>query len=37
MRADAEAFHVTTELAASESGEPVFSRRWEHSFPRDHV
>jgi uncharacterized protein len=37
MRADAEAFHVTTELAAFESGEPVFSRRWEHRFPRDHV
>jgi hypothetical protein len=37
MRADAEAFHVTTQLAAFESGEPVFSRRWEHRFPRDHV
>jgi putative CocE/NonD family hydrolase len=37
MHADAEAFHVTTELTATESGEPVFHRRWEHRFPRDHV
>jgi putative CocE/NonD family hydrolase len=37
MRADAEAFHVTSELTAYESGEPVFARRWEHDFPRDHV
>ncbi len=37
MRADAEAFHVTTELTATESGEEVFRRRWEHRFPRDHV
>ncbi len=37
MRADAEAFHVTSELTAFENGEPVFSRAWEHRFPRDHV
>ena len=37
MRADADAFHVTTELAAFESGEEVFRRRWEFRFPRDHV
>jgi len=37
MRADAEAFHVTSELTATESGERVFHRRWEHRFPRDGV
>jgi hypothetical protein len=37
MRADAHAFHVTTELAAFESGREVFRHHWEHSFPRDHV
>ena len=37
MRADAGAFHVTTELAAFESGREVFRNRWEQSFPRDHV
>ncbi len=37
MRADAEAFHVATELTATESGEEVFRRRFEHRFPRDHV
>jgi uncharacterized protein len=37
MRSDAEAFHVTSELTAYENGEPVFSRSWEHRFPRDCV
>jgi uncharacterized protein len=37
MRCDAEAFHVETELTATESGEVVFSRRWEHRVPRDLV
>ncbi len=37
MRADAEAFHVTSELTAYERGEQVFHRRWEHDFPRDQV
>ena len=37
MRADAEAFHVRSELTATENGEPVFTRTWEHRFPRDHV
>ncbi len=37
MRADAAAFHVTTELTATESGKEVFRRRFEHRFPRDHV
>jgi putative CocE/NonD family hydrolase len=37
MRADAEAFSVTSVLTAYESGEQVFTRTWEHRFPRDHV
>ncbi len=37
MRSDAEAFHVETELTATESGAVVFARRWEHRFPRDCV
>jgi hypothetical protein len=37
MRSDVEAFHVTSELTAYESGEQVFTRRWQHRFPRDHV
>jgi predicted acyl esterase len=37
MTADAEAFHVTTELEVSESGEAIFTRAWAHRFPRDHV
>jgi uncharacterized protein len=37
MRADAEAFDVSTELTAFESDSEVFRRRWEHRFPRDHV
>ncbi len=37
MRADAEAFHVRSELTATEDGEVVFARTWEHRFPRDHV
>jgi len=37
MRADREAFHVTTELTASENGQEVLSHRWEHRFPRDNV
>jgi uncharacterized protein len=37
MRADAETFHVHSELTATENGAVVFSRTWEHRFPRDHV
>jgi putative CocE/NonD family hydrolase len=37
MRADAEAFHVTSELTAYERDERVFHRRWDHAFPRDQV
>jgi putative CocE/NonD family hydrolase len=37
MCADAEAFHVRSELTAYESGEQIFTRSWEHRFPRDHV
>jgi hypothetical protein len=37
MTADAEAFHVTTELEVTERGEPIFTRAWTHRFPRDHV
>ncbi|HXH98380.1 MAG TPA: CocE/NonD family hydrolase C-terminal non-catalytic domain-containing protein, partial [Gaiellaceae bacterium] len=37
MRADAEAFHVHSELTATENGDVVFTRTWEHRFPRDHV
>jgi uncharacterized protein len=37
MRADAEAFVVETELTATERGDVVVARRWEHRFPRDHV
>jgi predicted acyl esterase len=37
MTADAEAFHVTTELEVTERGERVFTRAWTHRFPRDGV
>jgi uncharacterized protein len=37
MRADADAFHVRSELTATENGAVVFARTWEHRFPRDHV
>jgi uncharacterized protein len=37
MTADADAFHVTTRLEASEGDEPVFAREWAFSIPRDHV
>ena len=37
MRADAEAFHVRSELRATENGVEVFARTWEHRFPRDRV
>jgi hypothetical protein len=37
MTADAEAFHVETQLDVYERAEHVFSRSWTHRFPRDHV
>ncbi len=37
MTADAEAFHVTTQLEVQERDTPIFTRTWEHRFPRDHV
>jgi predicted acyl esterase len=37
MRSDTEAFHVTSELTATENGDVVFARTWELRFPRDHV
>jgi hypothetical protein len=37
MRSDADAFRVTSELTAYDSGEQVFMRRWEHHIPRDNV
>jgi hypothetical protein len=37
MTADAEAFHVTTELDAYEADARVFARAWAFRFPRDLV
>lgn len=37
LTCDAENFYVTTELTAYASGEEIFTRRWEHTFPRDHT
>ncbi|HEU4448983.1 MAG TPA: CocE/NonD family hydrolase [Gaiellaceae bacterium] len=37
MTADAEAFHVTTQLDVYEGATRIFARTWTHGFPRDHV
>lgn len=37
MTADAEAFHVVTELEVHEGAQQVFARTWTHRFPRDGV